>query len=100
MLWNNVILILAYVSLVAGLVLLFRYVVGVARCIEAQHKALLHMRTELRTVIDEQSVLTMRMDDLTTYRATPLADLPKRFPNIDPQFGRQVNISGEIDAAN
>ena len=65
MLWNNVILILAYVSLVAGLIFLFRYVVGVARCIEAQHKALLHMRTELRTVIDGLSVLELRLDDIT-----------------------------------
>ncbi len=80
MLWNNVILILAYVSLVAGLIFLFRYVVGVARCIEAQHKALLHMRTELRTAIDGQSVLELRLDDITTYRAIPLTDLPAKFP--------------------
>ena len=77
---SNIVLIFAYVSLVAGLVLLFRYVVGVARCIEAQHKALLHMRTELRTVIDGLSVLELRLDDLTTYRATPLTDLPAKFP--------------------
>ena len=57
---SNIVLILAYVSLVAGLVLLFRYVVGVARCIEARHKALLHMRAELRTAIDGQSVLELR----------------------------------------
>ena len=78
---SNIVLILAYVSLVAGLVLLFRYVVGVARCIEAQHKALLHMRAELRTAIDGQSVLELRLDDLTTYRATPLSDLPVKFPH-------------------
>ena len=80
MLWNNAILGLAYVSLVAGLIFLFRYVVGVASCIEAQHKALLHMRTDLRTVIDGLSVLELRLDDLTTYRATPLTDLPAKFP--------------------
>ena len=80
---SNIVLIFAYVSLVAGLIFLFRYVVGVARCIEAQHKALLHMRTELRTAIDGQSVLELRLDDITTYRAIPLTDLPDKFPPVN-----------------
>ncbi len=89
-------LILAYVSLVAGLVLLFRYVVGVARCIEAQHKALLHMRTELRTVIDGLSVLELRLDDITTYRAIPLTDLPAKFPPVNHPGLKAEASSAEI----
>jgi hypothetical protein len=90
-----IVLTLAYASLVVALDLLFSYLRGLARSVEAEQKRSRRIGIELRTVVDELSVLRLRMDDLAAYRSTPLVG-PGDSAR-DPHFAKRVNDRGEVD---